>query len=72
MMPRMNGQELLDAVRGEEPTINFLFMSGYSAGDLQASLSMDASVPYLPKPWTPGELVRSVRAVLDTAVPGAA
>ena len=72
LMPRMNGQELLDAVRDEEPTINFLFMSGYSAGDLQESLSMDASVPYLPKPWTPGELVRSVRTVLDTAVPGAA
>ena len=72
MMPRMNGQELLHAVRSEEPTINFLFMSGYSAADLQASLSMDASVPYLPKPWTPGELVRRVRTVLDATVPGAA
>ena len=65
MMPRMNGQELLSAVRGDEPAICFLFMSGYAASDLQGSLSMDASVPYLPKPWTPGQLLHQVRVILD-------
>ena len=72
MMPRMNGQELLVAVRGDEPAMCFLFMSGYAADDLQGSLSMDASVPYLPKPWTPGQLLRQVRVILDGPGGGAA
>lgn len=71
MMPRMNGQELLVAVRTHEPAMCFLFMSGYAASDLQGSLSMDASIPYLPKPWTPSELLHQVRVILDGPGSGA-
>jgi len=66
VMPRMGGRAFYDAVHPQAPDLRFLFTSGYSAADLVELLEAQEGRPaMLPKPWTAGELARSVRAALD-------
>jgi len=66
VMPRMGGRAFYDAVRPQAPDLRFLFTSGYSAADLvELQEAQDGRPAMLPKPWTAGELARSVRAALD-------
>lgn len=65
VMPRMSGTELYEAARQRHPELKFLFMSGYTARDVRESTSLDTSVPFLHKPWTPTELLIRVREILD-------
>ena len=62
VMPRMNGRELAAKVRLLRPEIKVLYISGYS--DKAATLNS----AFLKKPFTPDELARAVRAVLDERV----
>ena len=65
VMPRMSGAALVEAVMQARPEIQVLYMSGYSDGGFvrQAVLGPEAS--FLGKPFTPTDLVRKVREVLD-------
>ncbi|MSR07251.1 MAG: PAS domain S-box protein [Gemmatimonadetes bacterium] len=69
VMPRMNGQQLYDAVRELGKTMKFLFTSGYVGRESRSKLSLEASVPFLPKPWTVQDLITRVRSILDEATP---
>jgi len=65
VMPGMSGRDLARRLTAEHAALRVLYTSGYpdTAGlseDLQ-----DASVAYLSKPYTPEELARKVREVLD-------
>jgi PAS domain S-box-containing protein len=62
VMPRKGGVALWEAVRHRAAAPRFLFTSGY-AGDETGSL--DASLPFLRKPWTTAQLAHAVRRVLD-------
>jgi two-component system NtrC family sensor kinase len=68
VMPRMSGVELFQAMRTEGIHKKFLFMSGYSAKDVQQNVGLEDDVPFLQKPWTPTELLNLVRDMLDDAV----
>ncbi len=64
VLPERNGWELSrDLARGR-PGLRVLFMSGYAAEPSGESL-LPEGVPFLAKPFTPDDLLRSVRAVLD-------
>ena len=67
VMPRMSGRAFYEAVRPQAPALPFIFTSGYGATDLtELQETPDDRTAILPKPWTAGELARSVRAALDT------
>ncbi|MCF8108851.1 MAG: response regulator, partial [Desulfohalobiaceae bacterium] len=66
VLPGMNGVELEQQVRARRPEIKRLFMSGYAGEALE---EMDLSIArtcFLKKPFTPEELCRRVREVLDS------
>lgn len=62
MMPRMNGEELLDHMHAINPSVRAILMSGYGASDATAS---SCFVAFIPKPYTLEELAVQVRHSLD-------
>ncbi len=65
VMPRLGGVELSRQLRGRDPALGVLVLSGYPGeGSFLSTLPPDAA--FLQKPVTPGELVRQVHALLDT------
>jgi two-component system cell cycle sensor histidine kinase/response regulator CckA len=62
VMPQMNGRQLAERAQPVRPKMKVLYMSGY-AGDENAT--EDLGAPLLRKPFTPSDLARAVREVLD-------
>lgn len=63
-LPDVRGPELASALRELEPSARILFMSGHSPEDL-ADVARLADAHFLPKPFDPDQLLRSVAAVLE-------
>jgi two-component system cell cycle sensor histidine kinase/response regulator CckA len=65
IMPEMHGRALAERLMTSEPGIRVLYMSGYTDDDiLRRGLTQPGTV-LLQKPFTPEELARAVREVLD-------
>jgi FixJ family two-component response regulator len=64
-MPGMNGRGLADRLSGQRPGLKCLFVSGYTADITVQRGTLDATLQFLPKPFSRDELARKVRAVLD-------
>ena len=62
-MPRMGGEEALRELRRLKPDVRVVLSSGY--GEPSTQLGPDAATAFLRKPYSPGELVSTVRAVLE-------
>lgn len=67
VMPRMNGTELRDAAIRLRPELRVLFMSGYSEAAIVSQGVLQPGIDFIAKPFSPGELSRRVREVLDAA-----
>jgi DNA-binding response OmpR family regulator len=67
IMPGMNGRALAKQIREARPTTKVLFISGYTDNELDPATDLNDEVQFLKKPFTPRELMRSIRALLDTA-----
>jgi signal transduction histidine kinase/ActR/RegA family two-component response regulator len=65
VMPRVNGPQMLQAMREAGWNAKVLFTSGYTARAMAERATVDPGLPFLPKPWTASDLLRRVRAVLD-------
>jgi len=65
VMPGMSGWELYQWIRLVRPGTRALFMSGYPANTLPSQEILGSA--FLQKPFSREELLRKVRAVLDTA-----
>ena len=65
VMPRLSGRQLYEAIRQEQIPVKFLFTSGYTALDAREGASLDASVPFVAKPWVVSDFLHRVRAALD-------
>jgi signal transduction histidine kinase/CheY-like chemotaxis protein len=64
VMPNVGGHELYRRARAAGITAPFLFVSGYTLlADHDGPVP--GEVPLLAKPWTPDELLRTVRGLLD-------
>ena len=68
VMPGMNGRELAGRVTGARPGTRVLYASGYTDDAILRHGVLDAGSPFISKPYTPTELKRRVREVLDARV----
>jgi two-component system, cell cycle sensor histidine kinase and response regulator CckA len=68
VMPGMTGKELADALRARIPGFPVLFVSGYTETGIVHEGIVEPGTDFLQKPFTPDELARKVRAVLDRGV----
>ncbi len=64
-MPGMNGRELDQALREEDPDLKTIFMSGYSEDILTPDGVLGAGVEFIAKPFRLSSLLKRVRDVLD-------
>lgn len=64
ILPDRPGTELAKALVRRRPGLPVLFMSGYGHDELERRNEAALGHPLLPKPFTPSDLVRSVRAAL--------
>jgi PAS domain S-box-containing protein len=65
VMPKMGGRDLSEQVASRHPEIKVLFISGYAETALGRWDDSVRKIPILFKPFTPHELARKVRDVLD-------
>ena len=65
VMPRMGGLQLEREMREAGMTVPVLFTSGYPAMSADDRRLRASGGPFLPKPWTVGDLLRKVREALD-------
>ncbi len=62
-MPELGGIELVAALRGEQPTLPVVFMSGYS--DQTLDDARNAYTAFLEKPFTMDTLTSNIQRVLQ-------
>jgi PAS domain S-box-containing protein len=65
IMARMSGTVLAERLQMERPDLKLLFISGYPHFSVPGSGEIDSRYAVLAKPFTPSELAREVRTVLD-------
>lgn len=65
VMPGTGGRELADWFQHERPDTRLLYMSGYTDDEIIRRGLNDPSLALLEKPFSPADLVRTVRQVLD-------
>jgi len=65
VMPGMSGRAVVDALRGRQPGLRALFVSGYPQEVIARRGVLEGGVEFLGKPFTPSTLVARVRAILD-------
>ncbi len=65
MMPEMKGTDLYDRLRALDPTLPVLFTSGYGEGPEVTRRISSEGEAFLTKPFSPVELLREVRQLLD-------
>jgi two-component system cell cycle sensor histidine kinase/response regulator CckA len=68
VMPGMNGRELVEKLLEMRPGIASLLMSGYTDDDVLRRGVLQGDTAFLQKPFTPDQLARKVREVLDRAI----
>ena len=65
IMPGPSGVELADQLKTTRPGIRVLFMSGYTDNAIVRNGMLGESAAFLQKPFTPEELLRKLRNVID-------
>ncbi|MBN1947003.1 MAG: hybrid sensor histidine kinase/response regulator [Bradymonadales bacterium] len=64
-MPRMGGLELIDAIRKEDPDIMLLVITAYATIQTAVEATKKGAYGYIPKPFTPDELLLPLRNGLE-------
>jgi signal transduction histidine kinase len=65
VMPGMSGPQLVERLKQLHPEMKVLYTSGYTDAAVVRLGLLDESLDFLQKPFTPAELNRKVREVLD-------
>ncbi len=66
-MPELGGRELAQRLSQLLPGLPLIFMSGYTDDDLTRRGLLEAGIPFLEKPFSPQDLARVVKDVLQGA-----
>ena len=66
VMPGMSGRTAFDKIHAIRSDTPVLFCSGYSRGELQASFLEEHDLAFLPKPYSPADLLTNVREALES------
>lgn len=66
VLPEMGGQELAGRVAERFPNVRTLFISGYTEDEVLKRAVASGTSVFLAKPFSPVELARTVRNVLDS------
>ena len=66
VMPVMSGWELADKVRERRPGIRVLYTTGYTGDSVGFASMHQNGTGFIEKPFTPAELTRKVRVLLDS------
>jgi PAS domain S-box-containing protein len=67
VMPGMNGRELAERLVALHPETKVLFTSGYTEDAIVHHGVLEGGVSFIGKPYSPSELAKKVREILDTA-----
>jgi CheY-like chemotaxis protein len=65
VLPQMSGPEVADRLQIMRPETRVLYMSGYTGDAIVHYGVLERGVPFVEKPFTPDQLARKVREVLD-------
>jgi PAS domain S-box-containing protein len=65
MMPKKNGKEVYEEIRGIRPDIKALFMSGYTANVIHKKGILNPDKELIIKPFSPHAFLQKVRQILD-------
>ncbi|MBT9587022.1 PAS domain S-box protein [bacterium] len=65
VMPGLPGREVAEGMRAIWPQAKVLFMSGYTADSVVRQEILGGDVNFIQKPFSPGDLKRKVRSLLD-------
>jgi CheY-like chemotaxis protein len=68
VMAGMNGRQLVEKLIEARPALGSLLMSGYTDDDVLRRGVLQGETAFLQKPFTPDQLARKVRSVLDTSL----
>jgi signal transduction histidine kinase/CheY-like chemotaxis protein len=66
IMPQMSGKQLADHLARLYPTLRVLYMSGYADDAIVHHGVLDDGTHFIGKPFSPADLARMVRQVLDS------
>jgi two-component system cell cycle sensor histidine kinase/response regulator CckA len=64
VMPEMDGPTLLKEMRGRNPNLRIIFVSGYAEDAFEKSLPENEQFAFLPKPFTLTQLVAAVKETM--------
>jgi len=65
IMPTMSGKDLADRLVAKYPHLRVLYMSGYTDEAIFHRGVLKSGTQFIAKPFTPADLTRLVRQVLD-------
>ncbi len=65
VMPEAGGRDLAEYIKTLQPDMKVLYMSGYAETAVFKGRRLDEKIEFIPKPFTPAQLVRKVREVID-------
>ena len=66
VMPHMNGRELAEELKAVSPELKILFTSGYTEDVIAHHGVLDEGLDFIAKPYSPQDLAKKVREVLDS------
>jgi two-component system cell cycle sensor histidine kinase/response regulator CckA len=64
VMPEMDGPTLLKTMRGRNPDLKIIFVSGYAEDAFEKSLPKNQQFAFLPKPFSLSQLVAAVKETM--------
>ncbi len=71
VMPEMGGGALVNRLKVLVPTSTIVFMSGYAEGEVAKRGVISGETSFLEKPFTPDELISTIRQAANSSAPAA-